>query len=174
MCNCRGQRSLISIKSGSLSARTAGQRGCNCNAQKAAKWICCRFNNGNGTAIIRWRWLADPQAGVRGCNNGQPKGVLLVDMAVGQVVYGEEVTQKGTQGRVVGGVLAMVRRMRRRTVRDCSLASRRPAVATGSFASRQIAALFHLRLAILFGRNKLQCPELESLTNRIFEVVLVP
>jgi hypothetical protein len=47
---------------------------------------------------------------------------------------------------------------------DCQrlpLASRRPAVATGSFASRQIAALFHLRLPMLFGRNKLRCPELE-------------
>jgi hypothetical protein len=46
------------------------------------------------------------------------------------------VTQEGSQGRSSEGVLAMVRRMRRRTVRDCSLASRRPAVATGSFACR--------------------------------------
>lgn len=84
-----------------------------------------------------------------------------------QVVYEEEVTSISRKGEsrtvVVEGVLAMVRRLRRRTVRDCSLASRRPAVATGSFASRQIAALCHLRLAILFGRNKLHCPELEAL-----------
>ena len=25
-----------------------------------------QVQHGNGTAIIRWRWLADPQAGVRG------------------------------------------------------------------------------------------------------------
>jgi hypothetical protein len=59
--------------------------------------------------------------GQRRCNNGQPKGVFLVDMAVGQVVYREEVTQKGSQGWVVGGVLAMVRRMRRRDLSEIAL-----------------------------------------------------
>jgi hypothetical protein len=57
----------------------------------------------------------------------------------------------------------MARRMRRRTVaaggRDCLLASGRPALATGPFAARQIAALFHLRF---WPCTKSRCPELES------------
>jgi hypothetical protein len=53
------------------------------------------------------------------------------------------VSRKGVEEGRCRGVLAIARIMRRRTVaaggRDCSLASRRSAVATGLFASRQIA-----------------------------------
>jgi hypothetical protein len=43
----------------------AGQCGCNCNAPKSGEVDLLQVQHGNGTAIIRWRWLADPQAGVR-------------------------------------------------------------------------------------------------------------
>jgi hypothetical protein len=59
-------------------------------------------------------------------------------MGSGKLVYGEEVTsirREGGQGPSSSkGVLAMVRKNEERTVRDCSLASRRPAVATGFFS----------------------------------------
>jgi hypothetical protein len=32
---------------------------------KSGKVDLLQVQHGNGTAIIRWRWLADPQAGVR-------------------------------------------------------------------------------------------------------------
>jgi hypothetical protein len=72
----------------------------------------------------------------------------------------------------------MARRMRRRTVaaggRDCSLASRRPGVATGHFASRQIAALFHLRLAVPLSAVPNPDAQTSSPTVQIIEAVLVP
>jgi hypothetical protein len=66
--------------------------------QKAAKWICGRFQHGNGTAIIRWRWLADPQAGVRDAvTNEWSKGIYW-SIWQWQVVYGEEVTSISKKG----------------------------------------------------------------------------
>jgi len=96
---------------------------------------------------------------------------LLVDIGSRQVVYGEEVTQEGSQGRSSEVVLAMVRRMRRRTVRDCSLASRRPAVATGSFACRTNCRAIPLKISHALWPQQIAVP---SPTHRILEAVFVP
>jgi hypothetical protein len=93
-------------------------------------------------------------------------------------VYGEEVTSISRKGVlrtvVVEGVLAMMRRMRRRTVRDCSLASRRPAVATGSFASRQNGRAILLKISHTLWPQQIAMARARVPTHQIFEAVFVP
>jgi hypothetical protein len=62
-----------------------------------------QVQNGNGTAIIRWRWLADPQAGgQRQLQQWGGQKVLAGRYSSRQVVYGEEVagiSRKGVKDR---------------------------------------------------------------------------
>ena len=96
---CRSQGSLISIKSRSLSARNRRTTWLQLQCPKSGEVDLLQVQHGNGTAIIRWRWLADPQAGVRGAATMGSRKVFAGRYGSRQVVYGEEVTQEGSQGR---------------------------------------------------------------------------
>jgi hypothetical protein len=69
-----------------------------------------QVQHGNGTAIIKWRWLADPQAGVRGAATMGNRKASAGRYGSRQVVYGEEMTQEGSQGWSSEVVLAMVKK----------------------------------------------------------------
>ena len=60
------------------------------NIQKAVKLVLSQVQRRNGTAIKRWRWLADPHAGNRRlCNSGQQGRRLLVGMEASRGEYEE-------------------------------------------------------------------------------------